>query len=221
MTEITSLKGYHKNPRKIKDEDFKLLTESLQEFGDLSGIVVNKRTGEIVGGNQRTTFFKTKSDEVEIVLTDELAKPTPIGTVAFGYVLFKGERFNYREVDWDEAKEERANLLANKVGGEWDWDKLANEFDIDVMKDSGFHDFELGFKTTREEEGMAGIDNDTLKESMESYVDGNIKQVVLYFSNEEFEDVMTRLDKVSKEFEVTSNTEAFLKLLEYYENNRS
>lgn len=214
--DIKDLKAYHKNPRKMTTEDFDLLSSSLKEFGDLSGIVVNKTSGEIVGGNQRTSFFKQQPEGATISVAETFDPPTDTGTIALGYVEYKGEKYNYREVEWDTKKEERANILANKVGGTWDFDTLANAFDVDMLLQSGWKSFELGFATSREQDGK---DKDGLTESMSTYLDGNIKQVTLYFSSEEYELLLPRLDKVMMETGAKSHTEVFLKLLDEHESH--
>lgn len=208
---LSDLKTYSKNPRKMTKEDFNLLASSLKEFGDLSGIIRNNRTGELVGGNQRTNFFRNPESGAEVVIEHTYVKPSATGTVATGFVLYNGERYSYREVEWDEDREARANILANKVGGTWDFEVLANAFDVDMLLQSGWKASELGFLSGEEK------DENPLAGSAETYLAGNVKQVVLYFSSEEFEKVMPRLDRVMSETGATSHTEAFLKLLEAYE----
>ncbi len=208
--EIKNLKGYHKNPRKITEKMFNLLGDSIKEFGDLSGIVFNVRSQEIIGGNQRTQFFKKNDKDVEIHTTPVTA--SKVGTVAQGYVIFQGEKYNYREVDWDEKKSERANLNANKMGGFFDQDMLANQFDIEDLKLAGFEDFELGMF-----ESEIKVDKSDLEQTMDSYLEGNIKQIVLFFTAEEFENVMPRMEALMKELNVQNHTEAFLKILEEHE----
>lgn len=212
---IKELKAYDKNPRKMTKDDYKVLSESLDEFGDLSGIIFNRTSGNLVGGHQRTNHFKSKHD-AKVILTETFDTPTKTGTVAQGYVTSEGEKYAYREVEWDEDKEARANILANKVSGQWDYDMLANAFDVDTLLASGWKASEIGFATTKDEDGT---DQDQLGSSMESYLTGNIKQIVLYFSSEEFEEIVPRLDKVMDTEKVSSHTEAFVKLLENYENN--
>lgn len=211
---IKELKEYEKNPRKMTKNDYETLKKSIQEHGDLSGVIFNRQTGNLVGGHQRTNIFKQKNAKVSI--TEEMER-TATGTVAVGFVEVDGEKFSYREVEWDEEQEAKANILANKVSGQWDFDMLANAFDIDTLMASGWTSSELGFATTREQDGQ---DTDKLSESMNTYLEGNIKQVVLFFSAEEFEDVVPRLDKVMDREEVNSHTEAVIKLLEYYEENK-
>lgn len=207
--EIKDLHTYHKNPRKITEKMFELLGDSIREFGDLSGIVFNVRSKELIGGNQRTQFFKRNDAEIHTTPV----KDSKVGTVAQGYVLFNGEKYNYREVDWDEKKSERANIMANKVTGFWDNDILANQFDLEDLKLAGFEDFELGMFN---EEIL--IDKNNMNDTMESYLDGNVKQIVLYFNNEQFQDVIPRMEKLMEDFGVDNHTDAFLELLKEHEN---
>jgi DNA modification methylase len=126
-----------KNPRRMTDARLKMLKASLDEFGDLSGIIFNRRSSQLVGGHQRT---KVLPPEAKVVITKRFSKPTRVGTVATGYVSIGRERFNYREVDWPEAKEKAANIAANKHSGEWDTPQLTEwlveldglDFDMDL-----------------------------------------------------------------------------------------
>ena len=58
-------------------------------------------------------------------------------------MIWNGERFNYRQVRWDEETRAYANLAANKMGGTWD-KKLLKNFDKGVMLKAGFKKSELG-----------------------------------------------------------------------------
>ncbi len=213
--EIDGVRQYHKNPRKITEKMFGILGDSLKEYGDLSGIVVNIRTGEAVGGNQRTSFFKLHPKDCIIEITKKFDKPNKQGTVAYGYVLYDGEQYSYREVDWDEKKTELANIIANKVGGFWDNDILANQFDIEDLKMAGFEDFELSFATDDE----IKIDTDDLTKRMDAYLDGSIKQVVIYFTAEQFEEVIPRFETAMQDFGVENHTDLILALLKEHEGN--
>lgn len=212
---ISTIKGSSKNPRKITEKMFTLLGETIKEYGDLSGIVVNVRTGEVVGGNQRTAFFKQNEKDCSVSVIERFKAPTKQGTVATGYVEFQGEKFAYREVDWDEKKVDRANIIANKVGGFWDTDMLANQFDIEDLKMGGFEDFELGFFDDEIETDNA----DDLTKTMDSYLDGSIKQIVLYFKNEEYAELIPRLENLVKEMGFDNYSDLFLQLLNEHENS--
>lgn len=131
------------NPRTITDDECSRLQRSIDTFGDLSGLVYNRRTSTIVGGNQRSTLF----DDAKITRTKEYETPTIQGTTAEGYIDLDGERFSFREVDWDEETERTACVAANKHGGSFDWKKVEDLFSDVESKDDltnlGFDDREL------------------------------------------------------------------------------
>jgi hypothetical protein len=59
------------NPRRITDEAFGGLGASLEEFGLLSLIIWNKRTGNIVGGHQRyKKLVEMGETETDVVVVD-------------------------------------------------------------------------------------------------------------------------------------------------------
>ncbi|HPZ75224.1 MAG TPA: ParB N-terminal domain-containing protein, partial [Candidatus Pacearchaeota archaeon] len=84
------------NPRKIDKETFEKLKKSLEEFGYVEPIIVNKRNMHVVGGNQRVKALKELGvEEAEAVI-----------------------------VDLDEKQEKTLNIALNKITGEWDFEKL-------------------------------------------------------------------------------------------------
>ena len=120
---ISRVKANPNNPRIIKDEKFAKLVKSIQDFPDM----LNKRPlvcytdtdGQFVvlGGNMRLKAAKEcKLKEIPIILADE----------------------------W--TAEQRAEfLIKDNVGfGEWDWEQLANEWDVQQLEDWGLDvpDFE-------------------------------------------------------------------------------
>ncbi len=215
MNTINETKEYHKNPRKITKKQHELLNDSLTEFGDLSGIVVNVRTGEVIGGNQRSSIFRKKNAKIEII--QHYGEPTETGTTAVGFVVVDGEKYAYREVSWDEAKSESANVRANKIGGMFDFDILANQFDIEILMESGFDESELGFAKI----GDLNLDRDEsdLDDRLDTFMNSTIKQIVLYFGSEQYEQTIEKLEKIQKEIGVDNNTDAIIHILKYYEDN--
>lgn len=212
MKKITDLKHYRKNPRKITDQKFELLSNSLEKYGDLGGIVVNVRNGEVIGGNQRTRFFKEHADEVEIQ-TVKLPATDAQGTVAIGHLIYKGNRYNYREVDWDEKTEQEANILANKATGFFDNEILLSEFDEELLLDTGFEDFELTFFA---EKTRPAIDVDNFNDQLDTYLDGEIKQVVLYMDSTTYENTISTLKAIMAKTGADNNTDIFMQALNHY-----
>lgn len=134
------MKEYHKNPRKITAEQLEQLKANIKELGDLSGIVHDLNTDEIIAGNQRSKIIDIS--KCEIVLTEKFDTPTKQGTVAWGYVIFEGQKLNYRQVRWNDRQREKANITANSYGGEFDYSILTTRFDIELIKDWGIPDVE-------------------------------------------------------------------------------
>ena len=55
---IDELKVNKKNPRKITAKQKEALKKSIEEFGDLGGLIFNKQTNSLVGGHQRRDALK-------------------------------------------------------------------------------------------------------------------------------------------------------------------
>ena len=133
LTAISNKLKFKGNPRQITDKQFKLLKEHIQELGDLSGVIYCHNNKAYVGGNQRSEIF----NEAKIEIIERFKTPTKNKTVAHGFILFNGEKFAYREVMFTKEEFDKACIVANNDGGEWDWDMIANEFDEDLLKDWG------------------------------------------------------------------------------------
>ena len=108
------------NPRIIKDDKFKKLVKSIEEFPqmlELRPIVVDSNM-VVLGGNMRLkACIAAGLKEVPIIVADQLT---------------------------DEQKGEF--IIKDNVGfGEWDWDLLANEWDVESLTDWGL---ELPFDNT-------------------------------------------------------------------------
>lgn len=137
---IGALNQTRRNPRMLTSEKRSRLKKSLREYGDLGSIIFNRRSGELIGGNQRVAEFKSDPD-AKVTITDRLRRPDRCGTVAYGYVSANGTRYGYREVDWDAARATAANLAANKHGGDFDLPMVAEILE-ELAKEEGV-DLEL------------------------------------------------------------------------------
>ena len=79
--------------------------------------------------------FNVQDADIEIIA--EYDPPTAQGTIAEGFLRWRGGRYSFRKVRWDEATFQRANLVANAAGGSWDVDLLAN-MDAALLQGIGF-----------------------------------------------------------------------------------
>ena len=129
------------NPRQLSKEQFKYLKDSIHRFGLVDPIIINKnkdRKNIIIGGHQRTKVAKAMG-----------IKEVPC-----------------LELDLDYDKERELNVRLNKNTGDWDYDLLANNFDIEELHDWGFDDSELKLDLFEEEiDGL--IDDDEIPEEVE------------------------------------------------------
>lgn len=119
MRKISELKPAEYNPRQVTEEQAAQIEASLREFGAVDPAIINmhsKRKNRIVGGHQRLR----------------------IASERLGW-----EEYPCVEVKLTKAKERELNVRLNKNVGEWDWDKLANEFDLPELTDWGFSEKEL------------------------------------------------------------------------------
>lgn len=140
-----------RNPRRITPEGKKYLKRSLKSFGILGGIIVNKRNNYVlVGGNQK------------VELLDEMQGYDPDKPEENDYIL------RVEVIDVDDKKElEVLTALNNpKIGGEFDYQKLAEIIpDIDY-KEAGLTEEDLSmigvdyiFQTEEENSLSAELDN--------------------------------------------------------------
>jgi len=135
------MKAYNKNPRKISEQQLADLESYLRELGDLSGVVHDLNSDQIIGGNQRSKVFDI--NQCEIVLEHKMKRPDSQGTVGLGYVIWHKKRYSYRQVRWTPKQCEKVNIVANKAGGEWDEALLAEYFKNSDLAKWGFSDEEI------------------------------------------------------------------------------
>lgn len=109
---LSELKEAEYNPRTISEAALEGLKFSLDEFGDISGIVFNRQTGNLVAGHQRVKALKAKYGDLVIVPLNEEE----------GFIEAPGKKiFRVRFVDWEIEKEKAANIAANSETIQGDW----------------------------------------------------------------------------------------------------
>ena len=114
LLDTAELTGDSDNPRKITDKAAKGLGSSLDRFGDLSGIVWNRRTGELVAGHQRMAEIRKRWGDHPIQEID------PVRGL-YGIAVDDKHFFPVRVVDWSKAMQRAANVTANsqRIAGEF------------------------------------------------------------------------------------------------------
>jgi hypothetical protein len=92
------------NPSQIGNKARRGLGRSLADFGDISGITWNRRTGELVCGHKRLRLLRAKYGELPIEAVDD-----ETGVIR----IPGGDAFRVRVVDWPRSKQLAANIAAN------------------------------------------------------------------------------------------------------------
>ena len=116
---INRLKTNQNNPRIIKDDKFKKLVKSIQDFPEM----MEKRP--------------------MVCVTDTDGKLYPLG----GNMRLKAlQELKYKEIpdawimladEWSEEKRKEFTIKDNVGFGEWDWDTLANEWNVEELTEWG------------------------------------------------------------------------------------
>tara|TARA_Y100000289_G_scaffold26812_1_gene26388 strand:+ start:207 stop:944 length:738 start_codon:yes stop_codon:yes gene_type:complete len=120
---ISELNPAEYNPRRMTNKQYEDLKNSLEKFGCTIPIVINSDK-TIIGGHQRVRIMREMGAELVPVVRVNLSK----------------------------EDEKELNIRLNKNSGEFDLDVLANNFEVDELKDWGFKDIELGFNIDKIEE---------------------------------------------------------------------
>lgn len=171
------------NPRVIKNDKFKKLVKSIKDFPDMLKLrpIVVDETMTVLGGNMRLrACLEAGLKEVYIIKASEFT---------------------------DEQKKEFV-IKDNSSFGEWDWDLLANEWNIDELDAWGLDLPKVYFEEDNEPE----FDEDELAMNLDSYINGAIKQVVLYYPQDDYEKLIDNFEQLRNKLEVENNAE-LVKLL--------
>jgi ParB-like chromosome segregation protein Spo0J len=154
---INEIKTNPKNPRLIKDDKFKKLVKSIQDFPqmlELRPIVVDENN-IVLGGNMRLKACKEAGlKEVFIVKADNLT---------------------------EQQKDEF--IVKDNVGfGEWDWDILANEWDAELLNDWGLFVPEIPAEID-----YSILDDEDLADDLLDMANGVKKAIQIEFEAEHYE----------------------------------
>ena len=114
---FSDLKAWKLNPRDIDEAAVEALQKSIERFGDLSGIVFNRRNEALVCGHQRIARIHAIAHNRGETATVDLSNSD------VGYVRVGEDSFALRIVDWDDATHAAACVAANS-------DMLQGTFDV-------------------------------------------------------------------------------------------
>ena len=186
---ISKIKRNPNNPRLIKDNKFHKLVKSIKEFPemlDIRPIVVNEEM-VVLGGNMRLKACQEAGlKEIPVIKASELSE-----------------------------NQQREFIVKDNVGfGEWDWDVLANEWEVQDLSDWGLDIPGAYFDDAVEPE----FDKDELDKNLDTYINNKVKQITLYFDSDQYEYALQKLEAIGESENIDSNTDVVLFLLETYKD---
>ena len=145
------------NPRQLTKDQYQDLKDSIQRFGLVDPLIVNRhkdRKNILVGGHQRLRIARDLGiEEIPCV-----------------------------EVNLPLDQEKELNIRLNKNLGEWDYDALANYFDVGELTEWGFKNYELGVNN------KSDVDMNDLWEGMPEYENEDLtplKNIIISFESED------------------------------------
>ena len=197
---VNDIKFDDTNPNILTPEQMIALKEIFKKFGFLAPVILNKNL-EVIDGEHRVTVYK------------ELKRETIPAYV----------------IDVDTIDKKILRQLMNKLRGEHDPFKDKEEFKM-IHEAGRLNDFTnlLAVNITDFDKVInPPTDNNENRESekveisQENYLSGTIKQMILFFSNEDYEKIMPKFDKHMKELNIDNHTDLVLEFFKEYEANHS
>ena len=120
VRKLSDLQPWERNPRQINEKQAERLKESFEDFGQVETIAIGPEN-EIYNGHQRLNVLMAQHGgdyEIECRQSDRALS--------------------------EKEREKLTVFLHKGAAGEWNWDILANEFEMEDLLDWGFEEYELG-----------------------------------------------------------------------------
>ena len=117
---LSDLVPWPRNPRQIRKDEAERLADSLDQFGQVDTIAIGPED-EVYNGHQRINVWAAEHGadfEVEVRVASRALS--------------------------EKEREKLTVYLHKGASGEWDFDILANEFELDELLEWGFEEAELG-----------------------------------------------------------------------------
>jgi hypothetical protein len=157
-TKISEVKLNPNNPRLIKDDKFKKLVQSIKDFPEMLEIrpIVVNTDMVILGGNMRYKACKEAGlKEVPIIIADNIT----------------------------EEQQREFLIKDNTSGGEWDWEVLANEWDVEQLDAWG-----LNVPSFAPEIDYDILNDEDVSSQLEDMTNGVKKAIQIEFEAEHYEE---------------------------------
>ena len=184
IKDIDDLKFADYNPRQLTEQQYKHLKDSISRFGLVDPIIINKnkdRKNTIIGGHQRTRVAKTMGiTEIPCV-----------------------------EVDLDIDRERELNIRLNKNTGGWNYDMLADLFDMKDLMEFGFN--EKSLVGLFDDIDYSILEDTAIDEAVEGLNNQTRKAIQIEFKLDEFQEAFDLYKQMQEKYGYLG-----LKIIEYF-----
>jgi hypothetical protein len=186
---------------------------------EINKVIPNKNNPRII----KTPKFKKLVKSIEEF--PEMLKIRPIvvnkdmvvlgGNMRLKACIEAGIKEVYIEiVDLSEEKQKEFIIKDNNSFGEWDWDLLANDWNSKELNEWGIDVWVNEDEPTEKE-----IDEDKFAAEIDTYINAQIKQIVLYYNSDDYKQALLNFEKVREKHNLNDNTEVFNFLMNKYLKN--
>ena len=181
------------NPRRHPQAQREAVAASFDELGQIARIVINVNNGYLVDGEERSWLALAQADDVELDVD---------------YVDLT-EAEHLKALAYFDATTNMAYYDSERL------DELLKQVNTDSP---ALQEMLAGLQTANEKLVYGATERgETPDERLDIFLNATIKQIVLYFNNDEFENVIERLAVILRANSFKNHTEVFLRLLEHYE----
>lgn len=185
--QLDQVKLNDKNPRKISQVQLDKLKKSIQEFPEMLNLrpIVLNEDNVILGGNMRIRALKE------------------LGYTEVPYLSIS---------DLPEDKQQEFVIKDNLNYGEWNWDVLQDNWQMDSVLSWGLE--APVWMTEKLTEPM--LDEDVLGKQLDNYLNQSIFRITMFFDRQQYETTLKQIETLMKDEELPTNTDAFIFLMNFY-----
>jgi len=235
---VDDLKFDPDNPNIVSEKQMHGLTESFKKFGYLSPIIVDQNN-LIADGEHRAAVYKLFNIEqipaYRIQFNNDVERRLLRQTMNKLRGIHDPER-DLQELELIRSRDKEAleqmlaigdrefELLKQFIDNDSNQSAEVRQNIIDRKYGYGFQ----GLATQMPEEQYDGerrIDPNTIEHHANTFLYGSIKQIILYFKNEDYQKVIVKMQEImnNEQPKLKSHTDLFTFLLDFYDqyNNRT
>lgn len=197
MRNLAELTNWENNPRSILKEEFDRLKENIEVLGIHNGLLVNQ-DNIVLGGNMRLRAFLELNNTYNLDQVMCRVVETADEGQMLQYALNDNDQFGVTddlklaEVYALHPIEMRLHKLAGNILRPLE--SVINPPDPATL-------------------GGGEPDQSDMDETLSTYLSGNVKQIVLYYNNDAFQQVVERLEVLGKELALDNHTDLITKLI--------